>query len=114
MSFKRPGATQGESRDCTRRGAHLLFLQWSGRVSAAVTTQRRFSLTGPVYFGTRPVDYRSRAKKNRHKVAVEQNGSQRRRLFLPGALLVTIRLQALPALVLVHLQTTFLFEIAHK
>ena len=35
------------------------------------------------------------------------------RLLLPGALLVTIRLQALPTLVLVHLQTTLLFQIAH-
>ena len=34
-------------------------------------------------------------------------------LLLPRALLVAIRLQSLPALVLVHLQTTFLFQIAH-
>jgi hypothetical protein len=33
--------------------------------------------------------------------------------LLPRALLVAIRLQALPALVLIHLQTTFLFQIAH-
>ena len=33
--------------------------------------------------------------------------------LLPRALFVAIRLQALPALVLVHLQTTFLFQIAH-
>lgn len=33
--------------------------------------------------------------------------------LLPRALLVAIRLQALSALVLVHLQTTFLFQIAH-
>lgn len=34
-------------------------------------------------------------------------------LLLPSALFVTIRFQALLALVLVHLETTFLFEIAH-
>jgi hypothetical protein len=34
-------------------------------------------------------------------------------LFLPRALLVAISFQALPALVLVHLQTTFLFQITH-
>jgi hypothetical protein len=34
-------------------------------------------------------------------------------LFLPRTLLVAIRLQALPALVLVHLQSTFLFQVAH-
>ena len=34
-------------------------------------------------------------------------------LFLPSAFLVAIRLQALSALVLVHLQTTLLFQIAH-
>jgi hypothetical protein len=33
--------------------------------------------------------------------------------FLPRALLVAIRLQALPALVLVHLQTALLFQVAH-
>jgi hypothetical protein len=33
--------------------------------------------------------------------------------LLPSALLVAIRLQALPALVFIHLQTTFLFQIAH-
>jgi hypothetical protein len=35
------------------------------------------------------------------------------RLFLPSALLVAIRLQALPALVLVHLQAAFLFQVTH-
>ena len=34
-------------------------------------------------------------------------------LLLPRALLVAIRLQSLPALVLVHLQTTLLFQVAH-
>ena len=34
-------------------------------------------------------------------------------LLLPGALLVTIGLQALAALVLVHLQAAFLFQVAH-
>jgi len=33
--------------------------------------------------------------------------------WLPVALFVTIGLQALPALVLVHLETTLLFEITH-
>lgn len=33
--------------------------------------------------------------------------------LLPGALLVTIRLQALAALVFVHLQTALLLEVAH-
>jgi|GEM_PF-4229125 len=37
-----------------------------------------------------------------------------RNSLLPRTLLVPMRLQALTALVLVHLQTTFLFEIAHK
>ena len=35
------------------------------------------------------------------------------RLLLPRALLVAIRFQALAALVLVHLQTAFLFQVAH-
>ena len=35
------------------------------------------------------------------------------RLLLPRTLLVAIRLQALPALVLVHLQAAFLLEVAH-
>jgi hypothetical protein len=34
-------------------------------------------------------------------------------LFLPRALLVAVRLQALAALVLVHLQTAFLFQVTH-
>jgi hypothetical protein len=33
--------------------------------------------------------------------------------LLPGALLVAIRLQALLALMLVHLKTAFLFKVAH-
>jgi hypothetical protein len=36
-----------------------------------------------------------------------------RRSLLPRPLLVAVRFQALSALVLVHLQTTFLFQIAH-
>jgi hypothetical protein len=36
-----------------------------------------------------------------------------RRLLLPSALLVAIGLQALFALVLIHLQTAFLFEVTH-
>jgi len=43
-----------------------------------------------------------------------KEGAKSRGSLLPRALLVAIRFQALPALVLVHLQTTFLFEIAHK
>lgn len=39
--------------------------------------------------------------------------SQASKLGLPVALLVTIGLQALTALVLVHLETTLLFEITH-
>jgi hypothetical protein len=35
------------------------------------------------------------------------------RLLLPRALLVAIGLQALFALVLVHLETAFLFEVTH-
>jgi hypothetical protein len=35
-------------------------------------------------------------------------------LLLPSALLVTIGLQALLALVLVHLETALLFEVAHE
>ena len=35
------------------------------------------------------------------------------RSLLPRALLVAVRFQALSALVLVHLQTTFLFQITH-
>jgi hypothetical protein len=34
-------------------------------------------------------------------------------LLLPRALFVAVRLQALSALVLVHLQTTFLFQVTH-
>jgi hypothetical protein len=34
-------------------------------------------------------------------------------LLLPGTLLVPVRLQALAALVLVHLQPAFLFQITH-
>lgn len=34
-------------------------------------------------------------------------------LLLPSALLVAIGLQALFALVLIHLQTAFLFEVTH-
>jgi hypothetical protein len=41
------------------------------------------------------------------------NGARAGDLLLPRALLVAIRLQALPALVLVHLQTSFLFQITH-
>ena len=37
----------------------------------------------------------------------------RRSLLLPSALLVAIGLQALFALVLIHLQTAFLFEVTH-
>jgi hypothetical protein len=33
--------------------------------------------------------------------------------FLPRALFVAVRLQALPALVLVHLKAAFLLEISH-
>ena len=33
--------------------------------------------------------------------------------FLPRALFVAVRLQALPALVLVHLEAAFLLEISH-
>ena len=35
-------------------------------------------------------------------------------LLLPSALLVTISLKALAALVLVHLETALLFEVAHE
>ena len=35
------------------------------------------------------------------------------RLLLPGALFMAIGLQALFALVLVHLETAFLFEVTH-
>jgi uncharacterized protein YbaP (TraB family) len=38
----------------------------------------------------------------------------RDRLPLPSALLVSVRLQALAALVLVHLQTAFLLQVAHR
>jgi hypothetical protein len=40
-------------------------------------------------------------------------GSAHGSLLLPRAFLVTMRLQALAALVLVHLQTAFLFQVAH-
>ncbi len=47
----------------------------------------------------------------------EQNGSEigknRGSLLLPGTLFVTIGLKALAALVLRHLQTTFLFQVTH-
>jgi hypothetical protein len=35
-------------------------------------------------------------------------------LFLPRALLVAVRLEALPAFVLRHLETSFLFQITHR
>jgi hypothetical protein len=35
-------------------------------------------------------------------------------LLLPSALLVAVRLEALPAFVFRHLQTSFLFQIAHR
>ncbi len=40
-------------------------------------------------------------------------GSRRDSLFLPGTLLVAMSFQALAALVLVHLETTLLFQITH-
>ncbi len=43
-----------------------------------------------------------------------QGCAETRNLLLPRTLLMPMRLQAFAALVLVHLQTTFLFEIAHK
>jgi hypothetical protein len=58
----------------------------------------------------------SRQKKTRRRVrraSVGRRGRCTRGLLLPRALLVAARLQALPALVLVHLQTTFLFQVAH-
>jgi hypothetical protein len=50
---------------------------------------------------------------------VEYGGLERGRdrwagLLLPRALLVAMRLQALAALMLVHLQPTFLFQVAHE
>ena len=44
---------------------------------------------------------------------VQNLESSIRGLFLPSALLVSVRLQPLAALVLRHLESTFLFEIAH-
>lgn len=35
-------------------------------------------------------------------------------LFLPSAFFVTVRLEALPAFMLRHLQPSFLFQIAHR
>ena len=43
-----------------------------------------------------------------------QTPQKTRRLLLPGALLMAVRLQALTALVFVHLEPTFLLQIAHK
>jgi hypothetical protein len=40
-------------------------------------------------------------------------GGRGRASLLPSALLVAIRLQALTALVLVHLETALLLEVAH-
>jgi hypothetical protein len=45
---------------------------------------------------------------SRHKMPAQ------RKLLLPGALLVTISLKTLAALVLVHLETALLFEVAHE
>jgi hypothetical protein len=58
---------------------------------------------------------------SRWAAGLRKGGTQRRhrrreiarRSPLPRALLVTVRLQALSALVLVHLQTAFLFQVAH-
>jgi hypothetical protein len=43
----------------------------------------------------------------------EGEGTSADASLLPRALLVTIRLQAFPALALVHLQTTLLLQVAH-
>ena len=45
--------------------------------------------------------------------ALKESKAGARGLFLPRTLLVPVRLQALPALVLVHLQTAFLLQVAH-
>lgn len=71
-----------------------------------------------VAVGVRTTGGRGRKKKTRRgsrRVEKSQNreSGARRPLLLPRTLLVAIRLQALPALVLVHLQTTFLFQVAH-
>jgi hypothetical protein len=47
-------------------------------------------------------------------VASADDASDSEASLLPRALLVAIRLQALPALVLVHLQPTLLLEITHE
>jgi len=45
--------------------------------------------------------------------AINRRAANAAPLLLPSTLLVAIRLQALTALVFIHLQTTFLFQIAH-
>jgi hypothetical protein len=63
---------------------------------------------GEVVAGLRKKDpARTRA---RSRKATNQ---KQERLFLPRTLFMAICLQALPALVLVHFQTTFLFQVAH-
>ncbi len=64
---------------------------------------------------------RQKTRRERRRVGGKGRGegggkerAQMRNSLLPRALLVAMRLQALTALVLVHLQTTLLFEIAHK
>ena len=53
--------------------------------------------------------------KNPQPIGLRVNArlKKQKRLLLPSALLVSIGLQALFALVLIHLQTAFLFEVTH-
>ena len=59
-----------------------------------------------------PEKKKSRREERRDGKVNAENWTGRRSL-LPCPLFVAVRLQALSALVLVHLQTTFLFQIAH-
>jgi hypothetical protein len=93
---------QDQTSGTLHADTHLRFLQsaeqtrsfWDGVVADWKTLRKK----SPVQTGTGP------------RKAGEEKA---KRLLLPRTLLVAICLQALPALVLVHLQTTFLFQITH-
>ena len=60
---------------------------------------------------THPIEMR---KKTRSRGGCGLNSFlERGRLLLPRALLMAVSLQALFALMLIHLQTAFLFEVTH-
>ncbi len=64
--------------------------------------------------GSKPGGAHQKTRCEQQRVCtVETDCREARRLLLPGTLLVPVGLQALSALVLVHLQTALLFKVAH-